>query len=48
MRDTQRPRQRQGEKQAPCGKPDAGFNPRTPGSRPETEANAQLLRYPKG
>ena len=34
MRDTQRDRERQGqgEKQAPCGEPDVGFDPGTPGS----------------
>ena len=36
MRDTvERQRHRQREKQAPCGKPDAGLDPRTPGSCPE-------------
>ena len=32
-REGQRHRQR--EKQAPCGEPDVGLDPRTPGSRPE-------------
>ena len=48
MRDTERERQRhrQREKQAPCGEPDAGLNPRTPGSQPEPEAGAKPLRPP--
>ena len=44
MRDKQRHRQR--EKQAPCGEPDAGLDPRTPGSRPEPEADAPPLSPP--
>ena len=40
----QRPRQR--EKQAPCREPDAGLDPRTPGSCPEPKADAQLLSHP--
>ena len=39
MRDTERERQR--EKQAPCGESDAGLNPRTLGSQPEPKAAAQ-------
>ena len=48
MRDTHRERQRhrQREKQAPCGDPDAGLDPRTPGSRPELKADAQALSPP--
>ena len=48
MRDTQREKQRhrQREKQAPCGKPDMGLEPRTPGSRPELKADAQPLSLP--
>ena len=42
MRDTDRERgrerHRQREKQAPCGEPDAGLDPRTPGSCPEPKA----------
>ena len=34
MRDTERQRHRQREKQAPCGKPDAGLDPGTPGVMP--------------
>ena len=47
MRDTERERQRhrQREKQAPCGEPDAGLNPRTLGSRPKPEADAQSLSH---
>ena len=44
MRDIQR--ERQMEKQAPCKEPDAGFNPRSLGSRPELKADAQLLSHP--
>ena len=35
MRDTEKERQRhrQREKQAPCREPDAGLDPRSPGSR---------------
>ena len=43
-RDRQRHRQR--GKQAPCREPDAGFNPRTPGSHPEPKADAQPLSHP--
>ena len=41
MRDTEREsqRHRQREKQAPCGEPDVGFDPRTPASRPEPKAD---------
>ena len=46
MRDTQRGRDRQREKQAPYGEPDAGLDPRTPGSRPEPKADAQPLSHP--
>ena len=44
MRDRQRHRQR--KKQAPCGEPDVGLDPRTPGSHPEPKADAQLLNHP--
>ena len=48
MRKTQSERQRyrQREKQAPCREPDAGLDPRTPGSCPEPKADAQLLSHP--
>ena len=44
--ERQRERQRQREKQAPLGEPDAGLHPRTLGSRPEPEADAQPLSHP--
>ena len=34
------------EKQAPFGQPDAGLDPRTPGSRPKVKAVAQPLNHP--
>ena len=48
MRDThcERQRHRQREKQAPCREPDAGLDPRTPGSGPELKADAQPLSHP--
>ena len=46
MRDTQREAQAQ-EKQAPCGEPNVGLNPRTPGSRPESKADVQPLSHPE-
>ena len=48
MRDThtQRQKHRQREKQAPPGEPDAGLDPRTPGSQPEPKADAQTLSHP--
>ena len=47
MRETQRERQRhrQREKRTPCGEPDAGPDPRTPGTHPEPKADAQPLSY---
>ena len=33
------------EKQASCGEPDAGLDPRTPGSRPEPKADTQPLSH---
>ena len=36
----ERQRYRQREKQAPCGEPDAGLDPGTPGSQPEPKADA--------
>ena len=47
--ETQRERQRhrQREKQAPwVGEPDAGFDPRTPGSQSDLKADAQPLSHP--
>ena len=48
MTDTERERQRhrQREKQAPCGEPDAGLNPGTPGSWPGPKADAEPLSPP--
>ena len=48
MRDTQREKQRhrQREKQAPCREPDAGLDPRTPGSCPGLKAGAKPLSHP--
>ena len=42
----ERQRHRQREKQAPCGEPDGGLDPGTPGSCPEPKADAQLLSHP--
>ena len=44
--DTERQRHRQKEQQAPYREPNAGLNPRTPGSRPEPKADAQPLSHP--
>ena len=46
MRDTERQRHRQKEKPTPCEEPDVGLHPRTPGSNPELEADAQPLSHP--
>ena len=35
-----------GKKQAPCGEPDMGLDPRIPGSWPEPKADAQPLSHP--
>ena len=43
-RDKERPRQR--EKQAPCGGPDVGLYPGTPGSHPGLRAATQGLSPP--
>ena len=40
MRDTERGRDTQREKQAPCREPDVGLDPGTLGSRPELKADA--------
>ena len=45
MRDAERQRYRQKEKQAPSREPDAGLHPRTPGSHPEPKADAQPLSH---
>ena len=46
-RETHRERQRhrQREKQAPCGKPDVGLDPGTPGSCLEPKVDAQSLSH---
>ena len=44
MRDPQRQRQR--EKQAPCGEPNVGLDPGIPGLHPEPKADAQPLSHP--
>ena len=41
MRDTEKEAETQREKQAPCRVPNAGLDPRTPGSHPELKADAQ-------
>ena len=48
MRDTQREgqRHRQREKQAPWRDPNVGLDPRTPGSCPGPQADAQQLSHP--
>ena len=46
MRDIERERHRQREKQALHREPDAGLDPRTPGSGPEPKADAQPLSHP--
>ena len=48
MRDTERERQRhrQREKQALCREPDAGLDPRTPGSHPGPKTGAKPLSHP--
>ena len=46
MRETERQRHRQGEKQAPCREPHAGLDPGTLGSHPGLKADAQPLSPP--
>ena len=46
MRDTERQRHRQREKQAPCREPDVELDPGTPESRPGPKADTQPLSYP--
>ena len=46
MRNTERQRHKQREKQAPCGQPDVGLDPRTLGSHPEPKADSQPLSHP--
>ena len=45
MRNTERQRHRQREKQAPCGEPDVRLEPGTPGSRLEPKADTQPLNH---
>ena len=49
MRDTHRERRRhrQREKQSPCREPDAGLDPRTPGSHPEREGRHSTAEPPR-
>ena len=46
MRDTERQRQTQREKQASCEEPDMGLDTRTPGSGHEPKAEVQPLSHP--
>ena len=46
MRDTQKQRHRQRDKQSPYREPNAELDPRTPGSRPEPKADVQPLSHP--
>ena len=46
MRDTERQRHRQREKQALCGEADTRLDPRTPGSHLEPRADEQPLSHP--
>ena len=46
MRERERQRHRPREKQAPCQEPDAGLNPRTPGSCPGPKAGTKPLSHP--
>ena len=45
-REREMQRHRQREKQPPCGEPDLGLDPRTPGLWTEPKANAQQLSHP--
>ena len=45
-RDTGRGRSRQRKKQVPCKEPNAGLDPRTPGSCPGLKAGAKPLSHP--
>ena len=46
FRERERQRHRQRKKQAPCRKPDAGIDPRPPGSPPRRKAGAKPLSHP--
>ena len=43
MRDTERGRDRQREKQVSCGEPDVGLDPGIQGSQPKLKADTQPL-----
>ena len=45
-RERERERERQREKQAPCREPDAGLDPGTPRSFPESKVDTQPLSHP--
>ena len=45
MRQRERGRDRQREKQAPCRKPDMGLDPRSPGSHPGLKGSAKPLSH---
>ena len=47
MRETERQRHRQREKQTPWGEPDVELDPRTLGSQPESKADTQPLSHPR-
>ena len=47
MRHTEREAETHTEKRPPFGEPDAGLDPRTLGSYPEPEADAQPLSNPR-
>ena len=44
--ERERQRHRQREKQAPCGEPDVGLDPRSQNLGFEPKADTQLLSYP--
>ena len=46
LRGGWRQRHRQRKKQAPCGDPDVGLDPRSPGSGPGAEGSAKPLSHP--
>ena len=46
MRETQRQKHRQREKQASHREPDVGLDPSIPGSHPEPKADIQSLSHP--
>ena len=45
IHERHRKRQRQKEKKAPCGEPNAELDPGTAGTRPELKADAQPLNH---